>query len=152
TVGFQAMAFGQGIVNGTLGFASHEVSPRWVYADTISWTRGKHSFKAGGEYRMANTKSTLGGSVQTGANRPSIMIGNAPLAPVTGIARLGLAGAPGQFGSGNTQEAENLLTFLAGSLGSPNANPLSGLAQSRFINELKPVWNDPVKDPLKVRD
>src|SRR5262249_27545168 len=93
-----------------------------------------------------------GGSVQTGANRPSVSIGNAALAAVTGIARAGLAGAPGSFGSGNTQEAENLLTFLSGSLGSPNLNPLSGLAQSRFINALKPEWNDPIKDPLKIRD
>ena len=53
-----------------LPYASHEVSPRWVYADTLSWTRGKHSFKFGGEYRMSSTKSTLGGSVQTGA-KPS---------------------------------------------------------------------------------
>src|SRR5262249_27496573 len=33
-----------GIASGIL-YASHEVSPRWIYADTVSWTRGRHSFK-----------------------------------------------------------------------------------------------------------
>jgi hypothetical protein len=143
-VGFQAMSFGYGISGSAIQYASHEVSPRWVYADTIGWTRGTHSFKAGGEFRMASTKSTLGGTVQGGPFRPSVNIGNAPLAPVTGIARPGLAGSPGQFGSGNAQEAENVLTFLSGSLGS--------LAQARFINQLKSTWNDPVADPFKIRD
>jgi hypothetical protein len=63
-VGFQNMAFGNGILGG-LTYASHEVSHRWVYADTFSWTRGKHSFKFGGEYRLSSSKP-LGGSVQTG--------------------------------------------------------------------------------------
>ena len=38
--------------------SSHEVSPRWIYADTVSWTRGAHAFKFGGEYRLSSTKST----------------------------------------------------------------------------------------------
>ena len=143
-IGFQALPFGAGIFNGTLPYASHEVSPRWVYADTVSLTRGKHSFRAGVEYRMANTKSTLGGSVQGAPNRPTVNAGNTPNAPVQNIARTGLAGAPGQFGNGNTQEAENLLTFLAGSL--------SGLTQARYINQLKSAWNDPVTEPFKIRD
>src|SRR5205085_7080712 len=112
-----------GIADGVL-YGSHEVSPRWVYADNLSWTRGKHSFKFGGEYRLSSTKSTNQGSVQTGANRPTATMGNATLAPVTGIGRPGLAGTTA---AGSQQLAENLLTFLSGSLG--------GLRQGRFINE-----------------
>ena len=61
-IGFQSMAFGGGIQG--LTYSSQEVSPRWVYADTLSWNRGAHAFKFGAEYRRSSTKSTLGGSVQ----------------------------------------------------------------------------------------
>ena len=142
-VGFQNMAFGFGYA-GSLQYASHEVSPRWSYGDTLSWTRGAHSFKVGAEYRSARTKSRNGGTVQGGSFRPTAAIGNPALAPVGGIARPGLAGSPGAFGGGNTVIAENLLTWLSGSL--------SSLQQARFINELKPEWNDPVKEPFKIRD
>ena len=138
-IGFQSMAFGAGIQG--LPYDSHEVSPRWTYADTISWTRGSHAFKFGGEYRRSSTKSTLGGSVQGGANRATASIGNSFLAPVAGIARTGLAGTTA---TGNRQVAENMLTWLSGSLGS--------LAQARFINDLSGTWNDYATDPLKVRD
>ena len=139
------------VTNGALGFAtygiadgilygSHEVSPRWVYADNLSWTRGKHSFKFGGEYRLSSTKSTNQGSVQTGANRPTATMGNATLAQVTGIGRSGLAGTTAI----GEQLAENLLTFLSGSL--------SGLREGRFINQAKPAWNDYPKELAKVRN
>jgi hypothetical protein len=143
TVGYQNMAFLNGILGG-LTYESREVSPRWVYGDTVSWTRGVHSFKFGAEYRLSSTKSTLGGSVQTGANFPTAAVGNAPLASVIGIGRTGLAGVGGSGGSGNQLVAENLLTFLSGSLGS--------LQQTRFVSALKPEWNDPVTNPFKVRD
>src|SRR4029077_1706510 len=68
-------------------YASHEVSPRWVYADTLSWLRGAHSFKFGGEYRLSSTKSTNQGIVQSGPNTPRATMGNTTLAPVTGIGR-----------------------------------------------------------------
>jgi hypothetical protein len=129
-----------GIADG-IRYASREVSPRWVYADTLSWTRGVHSFKFGGEYRLSSTRSTNQGSVQTGANRPTATMGNASLAQITGIARPGLAGTNT---AGSQQLAENLLTFLSGSL--------SGLAQGRFINEAKPEWNDWPNEDAKIRD
>jgi hypothetical protein len=138
-LGFQAAAFGSGIQG--LPYSSQEVSPRWTYGDTMSWTRGAHAFRFGGEYRRSSTKSTLGGSVQTGANRPTASIGNTALAPVTGIGRPGLAGTA--FG-GNQQVAENMLTWLSGSL--------SSLVQGRFINDLSGSWNDFATDPLKIRD
>src|SRR5262249_1724825 len=96
-----------GIASGILD-ASHEGSPRWIYADTVSWTRGRHSFKFGGEYRLSSTKSTLMGSVQVGATRPIATMGNASQALVSGIGRTGLAGTTA---SGTQQIAENVLTF-----------------------------------------
>ena len=138
-MGFQNMAFGSGIQG--LTYESREVSPRWTYGDTVSWTRGAHAFKFGGEYRLSSTKSTLGGSVQTGANRATASIGNTGVAPVTGIQRTGLAGSQT---TGNQQVAENMLTWLSGSA--------SALAQARFINNLSGTWNDFNTDPLKIRN
>jgi hypothetical protein len=138
-MGFQSMAFGSGIQG--LSYESREVSPRWTYGDTLSWTRGAHAFKFGGEYRLSSTKSTLGGSVQAGANRATASIGNTSGAAVSGIGRTGLAGTAN---SGNQQVAENMLTWLSGSL--------SALAQARFINDLNGTWNDFATDPLKIRD
>src|SRR6185295_14697962 len=60
---------------------------------------------------------------------------------VGGIGRAGLAGSTM---SGNQQVAENMATWLAGYVGV--------LQQTRFINELKSAWNDPAKDPFKIRD
>ena len=132
--------FGYGIVDGIL-YDSREVSPRWVYGDTLSWTRGTHSFKFGGEYRLSSTKSSLGGSVQGGPNRPRAFVGNATLAQVSGIGRPGLAG---NNTTGNQQVAENMLTFLSGSL--------SAFSQARFINELNAQWNNFPDERVKVRD
>ena len=129
-----------GIADG-IRYGSHEVSPRWVYADTLSWTRGEHTFKFGGEYRLSSTKSTNEGSVQTGSNVPTATMGNAQLAQITGIGRTGLAGTNA---SGSQQLAENLLTFLSGSL--------SGLAQGRFINQAKASWNDYPNEISKIRN
>src|SRR5215471_11152038 len=145
---------GYGIVDG-IRYGSHEVSPRWVYADSVSWTRGQHSFKFGGEYRLSSTKSTNQGSVQAGANRPTATIGNS--VPITSIARFGLGClttattcTTGTPGSGTQGVAENVLTFLAGSLGA--STTAQALAQGRFINELKTAWNDYPNELAKIRD
>jgi len=140
------LTFGYGIIDGIL-YESREVSPRWVYGDTVSWTKGKHSFKFGGEYRLSSTKSTLGGSVQGGPTRPRAFIGNAPLAPVSGIGRNGLAGT---VATGNQFTAESLLTFLAGSLG--NSGTFGSPSQGRFINELNGQWNNFPDERQKIRD
>jgi len=137
--GFSTMAF-TGAIQG-LNYESHEVSPRWTYGDTVSWTRGAHAFKFGGEYRISSTKSTLGGSVQGTSNRPFVAIGNTGVASVNGIGRTGLAGTAT---TGNQQVAENMVTWLSGSL--------SSLVQARFINDLSGTWNDFATDPLKIRD
>jgi hypothetical protein len=146
-LGYQSMDFGYGIADGIL-YGSHEVSPRWVYGDSLSWLRGQHSFKFGGEYRLSSTKSTNYGTVQGGPTRPRALIGNAPLAQIVNIGRTGLAGTST---TGSQQVAENLLTFLSGSLG-PSVLGTPAFGQSRFINEAAAVWNDFPNERAKIRD
>jgi hypothetical protein len=130
-----------GVADGIL-YGSHEVSPRWTYADNVSWTRGKHAFKFGGEYRLSGTKSSNQGSVQVGANRPTVTIGATTNAAVQNISNQpGLAGTP--F-SGNQAAAQNLLNFMAGSV--------SGVAQGRFVNQLNGTWNNYPNEFTKIRD
>ncbi len=136
TLGFP----GYGVADGIL-YGSHEVSPRWIYGDSLSWTKGKHAFKFGGEYRWSGTKSSNQGSVQTGPNRPTITIGTATLAQISGIQRTGLTGSSA---SANQSNAESLLNFLSGSVRS--------VAQGRFINQLNGAWNNYPNEFTKVRD
>jgi hypothetical protein len=156
-------------IAGTRGFVPLQIlndsTPRKVWGDTVSWTVGRHSFRFGGEYRHASSKSTVTssgsavtpcasnffGSFSGGPVNPIAYGGTTPFAPVQGVAGTsGLAGIPGLpffiFG-GNVQRMENLLTFLSGSL--------CGVSQYRFINsadQAGKAWNDPAKDPVKIRD
>ncbi|PYS34557.1 MAG: hypothetical protein DMG14_29170, partial [Acidobacteria bacterium] len=63
-------------------------SPRWNYADTISWTRGKHAFKTGAEFRITSSKSTWTGNAGTGGafnnvdTVPGVHGGETQLTPV----------------------------------------------------------------------
>jgi hypothetical protein len=60
--------------NGFMNFGSFDFanySPLWNYADTLRWTRGKHSFSFGGEYRRPQTTG-FNNSAYIGAN-----VGNA---------------------------------------------------------------------------
>jgi hypothetical protein len=89
----------------------------WQYADSLSWTKGTHSLKFGGEVRRGGSwgldagigvtaiPRALGGDLATSAiAAATISATNMP----------GLAGSPT---TGNNQAMRNLLSFLAGSLG-----------------------------------
>ena len=44
---------------GAFTSTSQDVTPVWTYADTLSWTKGKHSYKFGGELRLSSSSSTV---------------------------------------------------------------------------------------------
>ena len=159
---------------GTRGFTPLQLlddsTPRKTWADTLSLTVGKHSFRMGGEYRHGSSKNTVSSSGSAtspcasnftallfgfmgGTTNPIAYGGTTPGSPVQGVflSVPGLQGFPGfpsfLTGGGSVQGMENLMTFLSGSL--------CGVAQYRFIN--KPTqagvaWNDPTTDPFKIRD
>ena len=98
----------------------------WTWADTISWTRGAHTLKGGGELRKGHSlgqdainqliPQANGGDTTNGAIPPGAIGSNIP----------GLAGSTT---TGNNQRMRQLLSFFAGSL--------SSVTQSNWITDPK---------------
>jgi hypothetical protein len=135
------------------GVTQRDLSPRRTYADTISWTKGKHAFKTGAEFRIGSSRTVWSGNWGTGGtfnnvdSVPTVHGGETQLSPVAGINSTNMPGLTGNATTGNQETMENLLIFLSGSIGR--------VGQFRFINspdQAQKTWNDPVKDPFKIRD
>jgi hypothetical protein len=84
------------------------VSPLYSYGDTVSWTKGKHAFKVGGEYRRTSSDGW------NDSNFTPQAIFGAGGVPVTGIDSTSIPGLSGN----NQTTARNLLTDLSGSVAS----------------------------------
>jgi hypothetical protein len=80
-------------------------SPTYSFADTLSWTKGKHAFKSGGEIRFAKT---AGGNDTNMTPQVQLGPGGVPVANIDNIAIPGLS-------SNNQTVARNLLIDLSGS-------------------------------------
>jgi hypothetical protein len=114
------------------------VSPLWSYADTLSWTKGTHAFKAGGEYRVT------GSDGWNDSNFTPLASFGAGGVAVTGIDQ-SIAGL-----SANAQTtARNLLTDLAGSVGSVaegfdlrSSNNLTFLGYADGVKLKKRNWHN----------
>src|SRR5438093_4576551 len=114
------------------GVTQRDLSPRIIYADSISWTRGKHTFKTGGEFRIGSSRTLWTGNYGTGGTFnnvdtvPAAVGGETQFTPVAGINATNMPGLTGNATSGNQETMENLLNFLSGSVGR--------VGQFRFIN------------------
>lgn len=130
-----------------------DTSPRYSWGDTLSWIRGNHSFRFGGEFRRsssyARSKFIIGNGY--GNSFPEIQGGELPLTPQTFENVPGcsdtectlLAGS--DAGNGNKRAMRDLLVFLSGSL--------NNIKQVRFINSINDTaWNDPLEEPYMIRD
>jgi hypothetical protein len=129
-----------------LGYTNHDISPRWTYADTIAWMKGKHMFKAGAEYRLTRSRSSVFGTAYNTNSTPIVVGGVSTGTDITGISSTNMPGLAGATSSGNQALMQNLLTFLSGSVGSVN--------QFYFINSPDNLtsWNNPLVEKEKVRD
>ncbi len=100
--------FTQNIMNwgANAGSTRFTISPQYTYGDTLSWSKGAHSFKGGFELRMSNTES--GGDTQM---TPQVVLGagGVPVANIDNVAIPGLS-------ANNQTVARNLLTDLSGSV------------------------------------
>ncbi|MBP1624331.1 MAG: hypothetical protein H6Q07_2351, partial [Acidobacteria bacterium] len=129
-----------------LGWTNHDISPRWTFADTVSWMMGAHMLKAGAEYRLNGSKSSVFGTGWNYNSIPIVIGGDASGIPVQGINDTNMPALTGTATTGNRLLMQNLLTFLAGSVSQVN--------QSYFVNSPNKLdsWNDPKTEKEKVRD
>ena len=134
--------------NGLASTTSRDVSPRWSFGDTITWAKGVHSFKMGGEVRLNRSKGSMYGAGIFGPTIP--VVSGTTAAGSTGIAVTGInsTNMPGLNGnnSGNQLRMQNLLHFMSGSVVS--------VTQNYFINspDNLDAWPDPAVEGIKVRD
>ncbi len=154
---------GQGSYLGTRGvnpYSGYDSSPRWTMGDTMSWTRGTHSFRFGGEFRRASSEAHnqwtgpfSGGytAYPYAAGGETVGIqgftaANMGFVDGEGVAQLTGNRAFAAYGmGGNISRMADLLNFQAGSLGE--------IRQWRFINNSDATeWNDPINDQYLVRN
>jgi Ca-activated chloride channel homolog len=136
--------FGSGRGNMAATWGGHD--PRWTYGDTITWTRGKHSMKLGGEMQRSQSHQTIDGAISSGTGalvQPSVR-GNVVwsgygansglTSDYAGVISADPAVMPGAVGGyrfgfalGNVVSgAYNLMNIMAGSV--------SSIDQYRFIS------------------
>jgi hypothetical protein len=127
TAGAGNYAFSNGIVNLNSTYSGSQ-APLYNYADTLSWTRGHHAFKFGGELRLTRSDGF------SGAIYPTVTGGaggnNSPIATsLTGIAN------PLQPLMTTRTNAANLLYLLNGSVNSATTAYCARLRHSRTDSE-----------------
>jgi hypothetical protein len=90
------------------------VSPLTQLADTISWTKGKHSFSGGFELTLTSTDQfNHGGNTWT---RPSVVLGVSGNTPVQNSNGMTIAQLFPLLNASDTGPAQNILATLAGSV------------------------------------
>ena len=123
-------------------------SPRYSLGDTVSWVKGAHSLRWGGEFRRNSSESRtawiMSPSFSWADSFPEYQGGELPLTPQTFDNVTGdLAGSSAD--NGNKRAMRDLLVFLSGSLGQ--------IKQARYVNSIDATdWNDPISEPHMVRD
>jgi hypothetical protein len=141
----------------------------WNYADTLSFAKGKHSFRGGLELRLPRTAGN--GALQpyptvTLGNNTAAASTNSPFAAATNFSTElpGLLATAVNGGNGMRATATNLLYFLNGSVSSAtqnywinsSTNVSSGkwsdysTSGDRLRNQIQKEWAAFIKDDFKV--
>jgi hypothetical protein len=142
------------IITGFGGPATRgQSSPLSNYSDTLSWTKGKHAFRAGFEARFTASVGFNGSNNPDWYVFPLVTVSN-PSVPVTGISTI-----PGLIGA-NVTTAQNLLLDLSGSVsGASLSNGFNVRSATDQVfeakNRLKEFhqneWGAFFKDDWKIR-
>jgi hypothetical protein len=93
-----------------------ESSPVYSYADSISWTRGTHSFKGGVEARFISSRYAADIDSNNFHAYAMGFGGEAPLTPIQGINTTNMPGLAGTATAGNSFAMRGLLSLLSGGL------------------------------------
>jgi hypothetical protein len=101
-----------GLFNGNIS----ELTPLYTYTDATTWTKGKHTFKAGGELRLGSSR--FGDDVDGGnwSAFARAFGGDSPLSPTQNIDSNHMPGLQGTSASGANLNMRSLLSLLSGSL------------------------------------
>jgi hypothetical protein len=124
-------------------------SPRYSWGDTLSWVKGSHSLRFGGEFRRNSSFSQSAWNIPPSfpiARGGEMVAAPTPQTFTSPVVIGDLAGS--NSSSGNKQAMRDLLNFMSGSLAS--------MGQLRYVNSISnitsnPAWNDPLKEPYVVR-
>jgi hypothetical protein len=144
--------FGDNLLQSTCNTVSTK-SPMWTYGDTLSWTKGTHTFKGGVELRWASTTGL------SSVNFRPVATGGAGNTPVTNIET---ALIPGLIGN-NLTNMRNLLLTLSGSLSNVMQSFRTNSATATEFLDMNQIkvppgrltvtneWNAFFKDDWKIR-
>jgi hypothetical protein len=130
---------------------SRNAAPFWTFGDTLSWTKGKHAFKFGGEARRNSVSIWDNGA---GSNANPMATGRTEtdtlFAQVSGIASNTpfMSGVPtvlaGTTSTGNVLAMRQMLSLLSGSVGN--------VTQNFYLNSPKDLqWADINSSPYRQR-
>jgi len=142
------------IITGFGGPATRgQTSPLYNYNDTLSWTKGKHAFRAGFEARYTSSAGFNGSDNPEWYQFPLVTV-SGPSVPVTGISNIaGLTGS-------SITTAQNLLLDLSGSVSGASLSNGFNVASAQEqvfkpINKFKDFhqneWGAFFKDDWKLR-
>src|SRR5262249_821152 len=117
-----------GTATGTnLTATARDKTPSWTYGDSLSWTKGTHTVKFGGELRYnssTSTGSSPGNAFFSNSKSPIVLVGGATaFAPLATNGTTAISNTnPAMTGlqTNDATRARNLLNFLSGSLSSIN--------------------------------
>jgi hypothetical protein len=122
---------------------------RWTFADTLTWTKGAHSFRGGAEVRITHSNQDSNGWAQFSYSSNTFpYVQGGEQTGITGIYPSGAASWPGMVGfndffgggysSGTYAAAYGLLDYMAGTIGT--------VRQYYFANSAtQTTWNDPTQ-------
>jgi hypothetical protein len=130
---------------------SRNTAPFWTYGDTLSWSKGKHAFKFGGEVRRNSVsiwdlgEGSTANPMATGRTETDTLF-----AQVTGITSSTpfMSGVPtvlaGTATTGNVLAMRQLLSLLSGSVGN--------VTQNFYLNSSQDLkWSDIESSPNRQR-
>jgi len=141
---FSPAGVGNGMIN-TTAQSSGDISPLYSYADTLSWSRGRHALKIGGEVRFTRSN----GYNSTGGNVSPLITGGASTGLDSGLGSTGnfTTQLPGFLQASRTAST-NLLYFLNASVA--NASQLYWIDAADDVKN--GTWQDIATRERKYRN